>query len=351
MTDAQLYAPFTHVASLKSKNIRDVFIDALNDVFHAGPAHVSAVKTVVQKLHNASLLLDDIEDSAPRRRGLPTAHTIFGIPLTMNAANLVVFDTLGDCVAIDKALPRGTTTAVEVFQQELVLLHRGQGQDIFWRDANQCPSLEEYRLMVQNKTGGLFRLALRLLALDHHLSSEHAPSALSEMLRIADQFGYYFQVLDDLMNLCSGDYHEQKCFCEDLTEGKFSFLTTHSVLAARDRGDERLLRVLRSRPSSVDVKLFCLRLMKETGTFDSTRQLLRQLAKEIEGALRAFPTGIDEGAISGEQPSSLRLVKLVHALESMIPAADDVVLSPSFVPGVPAGAAFEQALHTSGAAA
>ena len=49
-------------------------------------------------LHNASLLLDDIEDGSELRRGAPTAHKVFGEALTINSANYLYF------VALEKVL-------------------------------------------------------------------------------------------------------------------------------------------------------------------------------------------------------------------------------------------------------
>ena len=53
--------------------------------------------------------------------------------------------------------------AVKVFTEELLNLHRGQGQDIMYREAGNCPTEEQYTQMVLDKTGGLFRLAVGLM--------------------------------------------------------------------------------------------------------------------------------------------------------------------------------------------
>jgi geranylgeranyl diphosphate synthase, type III len=52
---------------------------------------------------------------------------------------------------------------VELMIDELINLHRGQGMDLFWRDSLTCPTEEEYVEMVNNKTGGLLRLAVKLM--------------------------------------------------------------------------------------------------------------------------------------------------------------------------------------------
>jgi geranylgeranyl diphosphate synthase type 3 len=55
---------------------------------------------------------------------------------------------------------------IKAFTEELINLHRGQGMDIYWRDSLTCPSEADYLEMVSNKTGGLFRLAIKLLQAD-----------------------------------------------------------------------------------------------------------------------------------------------------------------------------------------
>ncbi len=53
--------------------------------------------------------------------------------------------------------------AIDIYTDELINLHRGQGMDLFWRDTLTCPSEADYLEMVGNKTGGLFRLAVKLM--------------------------------------------------------------------------------------------------------------------------------------------------------------------------------------------
>ena len=76
-------------------------------------------------LHNASLLIDDIEDNSILRRGIPVAHNIFGIASTINSANYVYFLSLEKTI---KELPNDLVSkAVLIFTEQLLELHRGQG--------------------------------------------------------------------------------------------------------------------------------------------------------------------------------------------------------------------------------
>ena len=50
-------------------------------------SELGIIKDVIGRLHDASLLVDDIEDGSKLRRGRPAAHTVFGVPSTLNCAN------------------------------------------------------------------------------------------------------------------------------------------------------------------------------------------------------------------------------------------------------------------------
>lgn len=48
-------------------------------------------------LHNASLMVDDIEDNSVMRRGVPVTHSVYGVPRTINSANYIYFRALEKC--------------------------------------------------------------------------------------------------------------------------------------------------------------------------------------------------------------------------------------------------------------
>lgn len=57
----------------------------------------------------------------------------------------------------------GNPQLVQIYSEELLNLHRGQGMELHWRDSLTCPTEADYLEMVDNKTGGLFRLAIKLM--------------------------------------------------------------------------------------------------------------------------------------------------------------------------------------------
>ena len=219
---------------------------------------------VTEMLHNASLLVDDIEDNSKLRRGFPVAHSIYGIPSVINCANYVYF------LGLEKVLTLDHPDAVKVFTCQLLELHKGQGLDIYWRDTYTCPTEAEYKAMVLQKTGGLFGLAVGLMQLFSSYKKDLKP--------LLNTLGLFFQIRDDYANLHSKEYSENKSFCEDLTEGKFSFPTIHAIWSRPE--STQVQNILRQRTENVDIKKYCVHYLENVGSFEYTRNTLKELEAE-----------------------------------------------------------------------
>lgn len=235
-----------------NNNIRYKFLVAFNEkFFHIEHKQILLeIGDIIGIFHNASLLIDDIEDDSTLRRGQPCAHTVFGVPSTLNSGNYMYF------VALQKGftvLPKllseisasGNANVTDVKTQtmnilvdEMLNLHRGQGLDIYWRDnlaevmASSLPSISEYLQMVMNKTGGLFRLSVKLLGL---FAADTKTWQLESLIKLANLLGIIYQIRDDYLNLADARYSEMKGYAgEDLIEGKLSLPVLHSLLTVKN---------------------------------------------------------------------------------------------------------------------
>jgi geranylgeranyl diphosphate synthase type 3 len=325
--DNVLLEPYHYISSIPGKDIRTTLIDCFNTQWLRVPSSesddssssssnnnnnnnndnnnndiLSKIKLIVSQLHDASLLIDDIEDDSTLRRGVPVSHAIFGIAPTINAANYIYFLALEQCLALKNE------SAMRVFVTEMLNLHRGQGYDIYWRDSNVCPTEIQYTNMVIDKTGGLFRLAVGLLqafATTMNGTVDYTP--------LVNNLGLYFQIRDDLLNLVDEDYMKGKSFCEDLTEGKFSYPIIHCIRSGSGSGSDvgtierigkdatttqsvtttttttttttnasvQLLSILKRRTNDIDVKKYARQLMIDAGSLRYAREKCIRLRDEI----------------------------------------------------------------------
>ena len=81
----------------------------------------------------------------------------------------------------------------------------GQALELYWKFHKQCPSMSEYLVMIDNKTGGFFRLVMRLMIAE-------APSSVScadKLSHFATVLGRFYQIRDDYQNLVSEEVSSQ----------------------------------------------------------------------------------------------------------------------------------------------
>ncbi|KAI9355572.1 geranylgeranyl pyrophosphate synthase [Pilaira anomala] len=263
-SDEIILEPYTYLLSHPGKDIRTKLITAFNLWLNVPKDTLDVINKAIGMLHNASLMIDDVQDDSELRRGFPVSHHIYGIPQTINTANLVYF------LAIQDILKLGIPGMVEICTEELIHLHQGQGIELYWRDSKTCPTEPEYLDMVNNKTGGLLRLAVRLMQAASESEVDYTP--------LVNMIGIHFQVRDDYMNLKSDAYTENKGFCEDLTEGKFSFPIIHAIRS--DLTNRQLLNIISQKPTAIEIKKYALEIIKRAGSFTYVENFLRN--KETE---------------------------------------------------------------------
>eukprot|EP01125_Pyxidicula_operculata_P017754 TRINITY_DN6259_c0_g1_i1.p1 TRINITY_DN6259_c0_g1~~TRINITY_DN6259_c0_g1_i1.p1 ORF type:complete len:301 (+),score=47.82 TRINITY_DN6259_c0_g1_i1:1-903(+) len=266
----ELLEPFEYISQNQGKGVRHKLMLAFNEWLKIDETTLDNLSELIAILHNASLMIDDIEDNSRLRRGAPVCHNVFGVPSTINTANYMYF------LAMVRVHNTGSPEATKVFLEELLNLHRGQGYDIYWRDNIKCPTEEEYKQMVLDKTGGLFRLALRLMQVFSQDKRDYIP--------LVNLLGLYFQIRDDYINLKSDDYQKNKSFAEDLSEGKFSFPIIHGIQA--NLNDTRLINILKRKSEDVDIKRHAIEYMTKVGSFDYTQKVLDDLKVKIHKELK-----------------------------------------------------------------
>ncbi|OXA49254.1 geranylgeranyl pyrophosphate synthase [Folsomia candida] len=284
---AKHLAPFTYVLGMKGKNFRRHIAVAFNYWYGVNCADMDWIFRLIDLLHNGSLVIDDIQDNSELRRGKPAAHLLYGVPLSINAANYAYFD------ALKVLLERNSLRAVEIFTEELLNLHHGQGMELYWRDweifapnddpKKYIPTEDEYVEVIAKKTSGQFILLARIMRLRKHKGKPDV-----DLTNLAYMAGVYFQIRDDFMNLTSQEYTDTKGFCEDISEGKLSFPVIYALNKVPDEVKDRLIKLLRARSTSEKVKLEVLEILNSSGALRYTKEKLARLRVAIEKEIESL---------------------------------------------------------------
>jgi geranylgeranyl diphosphate synthase type 3/geranylgeranyl diphosphate synthase type I len=194
---------------------------------------------LVESLHNASLILDDVEDKSESRRNLPCVHKTFGEAIAINAGISFLFFPFYKIIQHIND-PLIIADLSKYFFQELSAIHIGQGWDIEMNINKRTPSIENYSDTVLMKTGVFPRLIVKLLKV--LIKNEMSKNKISDkqltevekifesLIHIVDNMSIVFQIKDDLLNITDSELAKGKGFFgEDIFEGKLTLMILHSL--------------------------------------------------------------------------------------------------------------------------
>lgn len=234
---------------------------------YSGKAHHD-LAAVVEFIHTATLLHDDVVDESDLRRGRATASALFG-----NAASVLVGDFLysrafqmmvevGD-MRVMRILADATNTIAEGEVLQLLNCH----------DADVDAA--GYLRVIHCKTAKLFEAAMRLGAV---LAQVDAASEQA-VARYGMHLGTAFQLVDDVLDYSGDEQETGKNLGDDLSEGK----PTLPLIYAMQHGDAAQVAVVRQAIEQGDIECFpdVLCVIKQTGALEYTRA---QAQREADAA-------------------------------------------------------------------
>ena len=239
---------------------------------------------LVEFAHTASLIHDDIEDAADTRRGKPCAHITYGLDVALNAGSWLYFEA-ASCIKNLVLSDSEKVALYELFLTELRRLHLGQAMDILWhRNPSLVPSVEEYTAMVRNKTGTLSRLAVKLGILTGGASLSEAEKAGE----IAENIGTGFQIIDDVINLTTGNPGKKRG--DDIVEGKKS-LPVLIHLEKNPSDSEKLGSLFqKARSEGIDSPAVeeAISLLTQSGAVEEAKSRGNEIIAQNSSALASF---------------------------------------------------------------
>ncbi|VTU24514.1 Octaprenyl-diphosphate synthase [Variovorax sp. PBS-H4] len=231
---------------------------------------------VVEFIHTATLLHDDVVDESTLRRGRPTANESFG-----NPASVLVGDFLYSR-AFQMMLDAHDVRVMEILAEATNVIAEGEVLQLMnMHDA----SLDEeaYLRVIRSKTAKLFEASTRLAA----VLAGVAPETEEACAAYGRALGTAFQVIDDVLDYAGDASETGKNVGDDLREGK----TTLPLILAMQRGTPAERDLIRSAIEAGDTAQLprIVAIVRETGALDATRAAAAAEAQRAIDALAGFP--------------------------------------------------------------
>jgi octaprenyl-diphosphate synthase len=239
---------------------------------------VIRLAAVVEFIHNATLVHDDIIDAADTRRGRPSANSAWGNPMTVLAGDWLYMQSFA--VALRERNLEVLATLIEVTQKMV------EGELLQLTLIGKPEATPEQLLdIVERKTGWLFSGCMKLPGIVAGLDAE----SVERLADIGRNLGMAFQLVDDLLDLTSTQQTLGKPVANDLKEGKVT-LPVAFVMHNGAGGDaEKVRTVLQERAfRSVDSGDI-LRSVEACDGLRKTRLIAEDYARKAERLLATFP--------------------------------------------------------------
>lgn len=231
---------------------------------------------IIEFIHTATLLHDDVVDESEMRRGRETANEVFG-----NAASVLVGDFLYSR-AFQMMVEVGSMRVMEILSRTTNQIAEGEVMQLI-NCGSADTSEQQYMETIQSKTAILFEAATQLGA----LVTNQARPVEQAMATYGLHLGTAFQLMDDILDYTADAEAMGKNVGDDLAEGKPTLPLINAI--QRSEGDDKALLVNAITNSSRDNLESVLAIIEKTGSLAYTARIAREQAKLAQDALQVVP--------------------------------------------------------------
>ena len=249
-------------------------------------ARAHQLAAVVEFIHTATLLHDDVVDESDMRRGRRTANSVWG-----NAASVLVGDFL---------YSRSFQLMVELQRMDVMRILADTTNRIAEGEVLQLlhirnPDTDEaaYLRVIERKTAVLFAAATRLGA----LLADAPPHDCDALEAFGLNLGYAFQIADDVLDYAADADVLGKNLGDDLAEGKATLPLIHAIAHSDAVTAARLRDIVSA--GDVDALPEVVAAIRATGGLDYSRRRAQEYAAKAEACLADLPANAFSDALRG----------------------------------------------------
>ncbi|NCB57145.1 MAG: octaprenyl diphosphate synthase [Gammaproteobacteria bacterium] len=266
-----------YIISGGGKRIRPLLaVLSARAIGYQGDAHIS-LATIIEFIHTATLLHDDVVDESVLRRGRDTANQLFG-----NAASVLVGDFL-HTRAFQMMVELGNMRIMQLLSEATNLIAEGEVMQLM--NCNDPSTTEDnYLQVIYCKTAKLFEAATHCAAI---LANQ--PAHIEQALRDYGKYlGTAFQLIDDVMDYSSSSETMGKNVGDDLSEGKPTLPLIYAMAQGTPEQKKRIEQAITER-DGMEYLDEILDILQQTHALEYTVTRAEQEARKAIDALSVLP--------------------------------------------------------------
>lgn len=274
-----------HVVSAGGKRIRPALLLTACEAVGGDPQKSLSAAASVELLHSFTLVHDDIMDDDLTRRGKPTVHAIWGVPMGIVIGDTLyakAFESLVDArkKGVDE---KKVLEALEVLNKANSKIHEGQIEDMLFEERDNVNE-KEYLSMVQKKTGALIEASLKIGA----ILGGGTKQEINALANYGRNIGAAFQIQDDLLDLTADEKKLGKPVGSDIRQGKKSLIIVHATTHAKKDRKQEIIKTLKKGECSKKEVEEVIRMLDEEGSIEYAKKILDELTKNAKKELKSI---------------------------------------------------------------
>ena len=259
------------------KRIRPMLLLLSAKLFNYQGRGAIKLGAVMEIIHTATLVHDDIIDEAQTRRGRPAANTQWGNSKCVLAGDWLYMQAFKS--AVQERNFRILDTLIDLTQQMV------EGELLQIEKLGKLISLDEHFDLIFRKTACLFSVCMRIGAVLGGATAEQEEN----LAQYGRDLGMAFQIVDDVLDLTASEDVLGKPVASDLREGKVTMAVIHALERCSTREREKIATVVRERSFNGVTRGEILEILDRHGSIDAAHERALQYAGLARNAICSFP--------------------------------------------------------------
>jgi len=259
------------------KRLRPALLLLSSKLFNYDGRGAIKLGAVVEIIHTATLVHDDIIDEAKTRRGRPAANTQWGNSKCVLAGDWLYMQAFK--VAVQERNFRILDALIELTQQMV------EGELLQMEKLGKLISLDEHFDLIYRKTACLFSVCMRFGA----ILGGASPEQEEQVAGYGRDLGMAFQIVDDVLDLTASESVLGKPVASDLREGKVTMAVIHALERCDREERSHIAAVVEQRAFNGVTHAQILRILERYGSLESATARAMHYAESARKAICTFP--------------------------------------------------------------
>lgn len=252
------------------------------------PENTIPLGIALEYLHNSTLIHDDIIDKDKWRRGLPTTHEKFGLPMAIIAGDALIGETYRMLSYLAPPELRSVTykEIIRCIADAAKNIYEGEAMDIDFSTRTDV-TIPQYMVMIEKKTAQLYLVAGKCGA----LIGKGKRTQVERMAQYGIYFGLMFQIKDDLLNiLIKQSILGKQLIGSDIPNGKRTLMLIHTLSQMKAKDHKKMMRIVGNQKATQQDVLEVIDLFKTYGSIQYAQDKLEEFRQKAKGCLDVIDT-------------------------------------------------------------